>query len=117
MTEERMRILRMLEAGQIRAEEAAELLAALEKSPEAEPSHGRWLRIRVTDRATGREKVNVNVPLGLVEVAIRMGARFAPRTSSVDPQEILEAIRSGTVGKIAEVEDIESGEHVEIFVD
>lgn len=117
MAEERMRILRMLEAGQIRAEEAAELLAALEKPAETEPARGRWLRVRVTDRATGREKVSVNVPLGLVDVALRMGARFAPRTATVDPQEILEAIRSGTVGKIVEVEDMESGEHVEIFVD
>ncbi|MGC8873024.1 MAG: SHOCT-like domain-containing protein [Chloroflexia bacterium] len=115
MAEERMRILRMLESGQIRAEEAAELLAALEKRTES--TQGRWLHVRVTDRTTGREKVHVNVPLGLVDVAIRMGARFAPRTSSVDPQEILEAIRSGVAGKIVEVEDLESGEHVEIFVD
>jgi hypothetical protein len=114
MAEERMRIL---EAGQIRAEEAAQLLAALEKPGGSEPVQGRWLRVRVTDRATGREKLSVNVPLGLVDVALRMGARLTPRTGSVDPQEILEAIRSGTVGKIVEIEDIEGGEHVELFVD
>jgi len=123
MSEERMRILKMLESRQISAKEAADLLAALDKpQPPRAPAgpeavRGRWLRVRVTDLATGKVKVNVNVPLGLVDVALRMGARFAPKTETIDPQELLEAIRSGTQGKLVDVEDQESGEHVEMFVD
>lgn len=120
MSEERMQILKMLEAGQVNAKEAADLLHALEKPkapPEASPMRGRWMRVRVTDLATGKTKVNVNVPMSLVDVGIRMGARFMPKTESVDPQEVLEAIRSGESGKMVDVEDSESGEHVEIYVD
>lgn len=120
MSEERMQILKMLEAGQISAKEAADLLHALEKPkapPEAPPMRGRWMRVRVTDLATGKTKVNVNVPMSLVDVGIRMGARFMPKTASVDPQEVLEAVRGGESGKMVDVEDAESGEHVEIYVD
>lgn len=120
MSEERMQILKMLEAGQINAKEAADLLHALDKPkapPAAPPLRGRWMRVRVTDLATGKTKVNVNVPMSLVDVGIRMGARFMPKTESVDPQEVLEAIRSGESGKMVDVEDAESGEHVEIYVD
>jgi len=123
MSDERMRILKMLESRQISAKEAADLLAALDKPqpPKAtggpEAMRGRWLRVQVTDLATGKVKVNVNVPLGLVDVALRMGARFSPKTETIDPQELLEAIRSGSKGKLVDVEDQEKGEHVEIFVD
>jgi hypothetical protein len=120
MSEERIQILKMLEAGQINAKEAADLLHALEKpktAPPAPPMRGRWMRVRVTDLATGKTKVSVNVPMSLVDVGIRMGARFMPKTESIDPQEVLEAIRSGESGKMVDVEDAESGEHVEIFVD
>lgn len=119
MSEERMQILRMLEAGQIKAREAAELLAALEKpKPEPEPSiRGRWLRVRVTDLRSGKPKVSVNVPLGLIEVALRMGARFMPKDVSLSPQEIMELIRSGHAGKIVEIENEEDGERVEVYVE
>lgn len=121
MSEERMQILKMLEAGQIKAKEAADLLAALEKprpaEPEAATTRGRWLHIRVTDLASGKTKVNVNVPMNLVDVAVRMGARFTPKTESFDPQELIEAIRRGGMGKVLDVEDQEDGERVEIYVD
>ena len=120
MSEERMQILKMLESGQINAREAADLLHALEKpktAPEPPPTRGRWMRVRVTDVTTGKVKVNVNVPMSLVDVGIRMGARFMPKTESYDPQEVLEAIRGGETGKLIDVEDVESGEHVEIYVD
>jgi hypothetical protein len=120
MSEERMQILKMLEAGQINAKEAADLLHALEKPkapPDMPPTRGRWMRVRVTDVASGRVKVSVNVPMSLVDVGIRMGARFMPKTESVDPQQILEALRGGETGKIIDVEDSDSGEHVEIYVD
>jgi hypothetical protein len=115
-----MQILKMLETGQISAKEASDLLAALEKpkpQPEAAATRGRWLRVRVTDLTTGKVKVNVNVPLNLMDVALRMGARFTPKTSTVDPQELLEALRSGQTGKVIDVEDQSDGERVEIFID
>ena len=124
-TEERMQILKMIEEGTISAKEGAELLRALDKgkphSQSPEPLKGssnpRWFRVRVTDMANGRNKVNVNIPVGLVNVGLKMGARFAPEVEGVDFEEIMDAIRSGQQGKIMDVTDEEGGERVEIFVE
>lgn len=124
-TEERMQILNMVAEGKISAEEGAKLLAALEPerkrrepaAPMSEPSAPRWFRVRVTDLETGRSKVNVNLPMSLVDVGTRMGARFAPELESMDLSEIIEQIKSGAQGKIVEVEDAEDGERVEIYVE
>ena len=113
--EERMKILKMIEDGKISAEDGAKLLAALSDSrksaapPAPMPLGGeaRWFRVRVTDLATGKTKVNVNIPMGLVNVGIKMGARFAPGLDSEQMDVIAEALKSGAVGKIVEVSDEE----------
>jgi hypothetical protein len=125
--EERMQILKMIEAKQITAEEGAKLLTALgEKDknnnasgPQPSPAtSGRWFRVRVTDLKTGRRKVNVNIPLGLVDVGLKMGAKFAPAgLEGLDVNQILTAMKSGTQGKVVDVEDEEDGEHVEVFIE
>jgi hypothetical protein len=125
--EERMQILKMIEAKQITAEEGAKLLAALEDrkgagesgAPEPSPgTQGKWFRVRVTDAHTGKRKVNVNIPLGLVDVGMKMGAKFAPAgVEGLDMNQIIAAIKAGGTGKIIDVEDEEDGEHVEIYVE
>jgi hypothetical protein len=124
-TEERMQILKMVAEGTITAEEGAKLLAVLEpekKAPQVHmmasgPSEPRWFRVRVTDLETGRNKVNVNLPMSLVDVGTRMGARFAPELEDLDFHDIIEQVKSGAQGKIVEVEDLEGGERVEIYVE
>ncbi len=125
--EERMQILKMVENKQITAEDAAKLLAALEdrdrKSdipvpPPSPSTQGRWFHVRVTDLKTGKRKVNVNIPLGLVDVGLKMGAKFAPAgLEGLDMNQIMAAVKSGGEGKIVDVEDEEDSEHVEIFVE
>jgi hypothetical protein len=120
--DERMRILKMVEEGKITPEEGAKLLSALRESGKeqapAAPSRPRrkgWLRVRVTDTATGRTKVNVNLPLGLIDAGMNIATQFAP---DVNLTEIADAVRSGELqGKIVDVFDEEGGEHVEVFVD
>ncbi len=123
-TEERMQILRLVAEGKISAEEGARLLAALEPERRREPppppgggSAPRWFRVRVTDMASGKNKVSVNLPMSLVDVGARMGARFAPELEGVKFQDLIEQIKSGAQGKIIEVEDAEGGERVEIYVE
>jgi hypothetical protein len=121
-TEERMQILKMIEEGKISPEEGAKLLSALgKKQAVASASQGmpeaRWFRVRVSDPETGRSKVNVNIPIGLVNVGVKMGARFIPEDADIDIEELFEQIRSGAHGKIMEVIDEDSGEHVEIFIE
>jgi hypothetical protein len=120
--EERLRILQMIQEGKITAEEGANLLQALggagKGKPPASPTRDpRLLRVRITDLNTGKTKVNVNIPMGLVNVGVKLGARFAPTHANIDYDEIMDAIKSGASGKLADVEDLESGEHVEIWVE
>ncbi len=123
-TEERMQILRMIEEGTISATEGAALLRALDQSgsgPAKEPLKGattpRWFRVRVTDLNTGRNKINVNIPLGLVNVGVKMGARFVPDMESAQYEQLMESIRSGQTGKVIDVMNNEDGERIEVFVE
>jgi hypothetical protein len=123
-TEERLQILRMIEEGKISAVEGADLLRALDRDDGSKPvqplkgaSAPRWFRVRVTDLNTGRNKVNVNIPMGLVNVGIKMGARFAPNVEGLDFETISDAVRSGAHGKVVDITDDEGGERVEIFVE
>jgi hypothetical protein len=119
--EERMQILKMVEEGKISAEEGAKLLAALAagKSVPTKREGGapKQFRVRVTDLNSGRNKVNINIPMSLVNVGLKMGARFAPDIEGVNFDEIMEAVRSGSQGKIVDVVDEEDGERVEIYVE
>ena len=121
--EERMKILKMIEEGKLSAEEGTKLLAALNvkrptslRSP-GTPGGAKWLRIRVTDTRTGRSKASVQIPIGLVDAGLKIGAHFAPEVDGVDMSNVMEALRSGVTGKIIDVTDEEDGEHVEIYVE
>ncbi|MBI3361293.1 MAG: hypothetical protein HY023_09300 [Chloroflexi bacterium] len=123
--EEYTKILKMVESGKLTAEEGAKLIAALDESRKSESRAGgneasgeaRWFRVRVTDTATGKTSVNVNLPLGLVDIGLKMGARFSPEIEGMNMQRIVAAIKSGGVGKIFDVTDAEDGQHVEIFME
>lgn len=109
MNEERMQILKMVEAGQISAEDAARLLDALDgpaPGPEG-PAAGRKLRIRVTDRETRKKKVNLTIPIGLAKIA----AKFVPpktkkklASEGVDFDAVLSQAVSENIGKVVDAE-------------
>ena len=123
-SEERMKILKMIEEGKLSAEEGTKLLSALSDRrlptpprPPGSSGSPRWLRIRVTDVRTGRSKASVQIPLALVDAGMKIGAHFAPEVEGVDMSNVMEALRSGVTGKIIDVTDEEDGEHVEIYVE
>lgn len=124
-TEERLKILNMVAEGKITAEDGAQLLNALKdadrrSSPSgpgsAQGDEGRYMRILVSG-LDGKQRVNVNIPMNLVNVGLRMGAKFAPEMDGVDLEDLMSAIRGGARGKILDVTDNDSGEHVEIYVE
>ncbi len=122
MREDRQKILQMVSEGTIDASQGVELLNALKTEgnpdqPRTSTGKASWFRVRVTDLETGRTKVNVNLPFGLVRAGIKMGKRFAPEMEDLEWDEVVDAIDEGALGKLIDVEDIESGEKVEIFVD
>jgi hypothetical protein len=119
--EERMKILKMIEEGKVSAEEGTKLLSALSNANRPvgglAASGAKWLRVRVTDVASGRSKATVQIPISLMEAGMKIGAHFAPEIDGVNMDQLMEALRTGTTGKIIDVVDDEDGEHVEIFVE
>jgi hypothetical protein len=120
-SEERLKILKMVDEGKINAEEGAKLLSALSESRKTVkkttlqgPGSARWLRVRVTDMVTGKAKATVNLPLRLVDAGLNIASQYAP---GVAFDELVEAINAGAEGKIIDVMDEEDGEHVEIFIE
>jgi hypothetical protein len=117
--EERNRILEMVEQGQVSASQAAQLLDALvpERERASERVRNRLVRVRVTDLSSGRQKANVTIPLGLVNVGLRLGARLAPQISGSALEELLRSVQRGASGRLLEWQDLEEGERVELFVE
>jgi hypothetical protein len=126
-TEERMKILQMIQEGKISAEEGAKLLSALSSSAKKKPQargigrrrfSARWLRVRVTDMGTGKAKVNVNLPLSLVEAGLNIAGHFADDIEMDDIMgAIYDAIEENMTGKVIDVVDGSDGEHIEIFIE
>ena len=115
----RIEVLKMVEAGQLSAADAAARL-----TPPARPvvatkptGHMRSLHVRVTDLDTGRPKVTVNLPMSLVQVGLTFGSKFAPELDGLDWQAIVDALNDETTGRLVEVEDLEKGERVEVYAD
>ncbi len=71
------------------------------------------LRIRVSNAVTGKSKVNVNIPVGLV----RLGLRFIPQSANIDAEKIMHALDTGLKGRIVDVVAEDEGTHVEIYVE
>ena len=64
-----------------------------------------------------RASVNVNLPINMVNVGLKMGARFIPEFEGLDLEELGEALRAGVTGKIIDVVDEEDGSHVEVYIE
>jgi hypothetical protein len=77
----------------------------------------RWLRVRVTDSGSGRPKVNVRMPISLVNLGLKIGARYTPEIEGLDLSGLLEAAQMGEAGPFVDVYDDEDGEHVEVFLE
>ena len=119
MTDEKLRILKMLEEKKITAEEAAKLLDAV-KGADAESQKNRFLKVKVWDKGSDRAKVNVTLPLGLVKWGLKMApdsAKAKIAEHDVDLKVVTEALEKGITGKIVEVDEDEKGEHVEVWLE
>jgi hypothetical protein len=137
--EERTKILMMIQEKKISAEQGIQLLQVLDESGgQGQPTRpsiptaqggspetgaiptgraGRWFRVMVTDINTGKTRVNVRLPVGLVSAGIKMGARFAPQVEGLDSEQIMAFLDSGETGRIVDVYEEGAGEHVEVFIE
>lgn len=128
MKEEIKKIFKMIQDGHITAEEGEKLLEAMgdDKSDissydsQAPRSTPRFLKVRIAE--DGKNKVNVTIPISLVEVGLKIGAKIGPKFApeaevlqDIDFEELMQAIREGARGKLVDIED--DGDKVEIFVE
>ena len=129
MNEERMRILKMIQEGQLSAEEGARLLEALERPttertrPTSEwelPGGAKSIRIRVFDQSTGQEKVNFGVPI----VLAKMFGSFIPESQrdhleshGIRIDDLLRAVETGKVGSVVDINNTERNERIEISIE
>ena len=132
-SEERLQILKMIQEGKITAQEGAELLETLDSKPSGRSTQPpgrsappdvppenyapRWFRVVVTDTTTGKTRVNLRLPVSLINAGMKMGARFSPQVEGMDPELLQNFLRSGTIGKIIDVVDDNEGEHVEVYIE
>ena len=130
-SEERLKILKMIQDGKISVEQGMTLLEAVgtANKPGAQsaanpfptaPTHphaARWFRVRVTDMDSGRVRVNIRMPINVVTTGFKLGARFSPEVEGMDMTQLMDAIRSGETGQIVDVVDEKDGEHVEVFLE
>ncbi len=136
MTDDKLRILKMLENGTINANEAAELLNAIQNepivkanaelmsvvTPEGEQKRAKWMRIQVTNTKTDKKMVNIRVPLALIRWA---GKSQMLKTINIgdgkkldlDDDLINQALNNGEPGIFVDVEDEDDGEHVIISLE
>ena len=129
-SEERLKILKMVQEGKISADQGATLIEALEDNnknqrqpnrhePPTNPTgkSSRWFHVRITDSGTGRTRVNVRLPVSLINAGIKMGARFSPEVQGLDMEQLLQFINSGETGQMVDVVNEDDGEHVEVFIE
>lgn len=128
MNDEIKKILKMVEEKKITAEEGGKLIDALDENAYNVPAETantsqkgnkpRFLRIHVD----GDEKVDVNIPLSLVEFGMKFGMKVGPKFSpqmkeleGIDFKEIIDAVKNGATGKIVDIHT--QDETVEIYVE
>lgn len=134
----RIEILELLSNGKITAAEAADLLSdtaapATEKTapqPEKaaapapppasvgetgkEPS---WFRVRVANLETGKNRVSVNIPVHMMKFGLKIGKRFSPEIENLDWNELTDMVQDMKSGMLVDVQDADSNEHVQVYLD
>ena len=139
----RQEILDLLAKGKISAAEAADLLNSAKEAkptPEmaaptapaapAEPiktqtivkqvengAKPSWFRVRVRNLETGKNKVSVNIPIRMLNFGLKIGNRFAPELADLDYNELTGMMDEIGIGMLVEVEDEDSNEHVQVYVE
>ncbi len=126
--EERDRILQMVESGQVTATQASDLLDVLDEEPgqaqerafeRTKERRERTLRVRVTSLKARQQKVYAiaALPISVIHASLRLGARIIPQLNNNALYDLLRAIETDSTGRLLDLQDLERGERLEIFVE
>lgn len=87
-------------------------------APGKDDGRPRWLKIRVRDLDTGRNRVSVTLPIGFVNFGLGIARRFgADFDDNQQIDEIWRLVKEGQRGMLIDVEDEEDNEQVQIYLD
>ena len=89
--------------------------------PEAERKDIKDMMIRIQVDSAAGDKIRVNLPLALVQIAMDTGIQMPqisgnPALQGIDWNQVMELIRHGAIGNLVEVESA-AGDVVRIFVE
>ena len=98
-----------------------EALPAVRVLPPAERKDPKDMLLRITVDSADGDRVRVNLPIALVEVALEIGMAMPQVNGNealkgVDLKKVLEMVRLGCVGNLVEV-DSADGDKIRIFVE
>lgn len=110
MNEDEMKVLKMIEAGTITAEEGMRLLEAIGQTDKVKPSRSRRnvkaIRLHIQDDSKS-SPVDIKLPIGLFKAGIRIGEKFSPELqqamSEINYEEIMQSVEEGILGEIMTV--------------
>lgn len=110
-----------LKAAEAPEAEEAEAFIAVDELPPA-PAGGsakppRWLRIRVAELDSGKNKVTVNIPFGMVKFGMGMARVFSPKAQEIDLESLGDFMQTAVPGVLVDVQDAEDNEHVRIYLE
>jgi hypothetical protein len=134
----RKEILELLGQGKITADEAAKLLAdaanpveetavppqSLKIEVEEEPvkktyngSSPSWFKVRVSNLETGKNKVSVNIPVRMLKFGMKIGKKFTSELDDLNWDDITGMVNDMQIGMLVEVQDEDSNEHVQVYLE
>jgi hypothetical protein len=119
--EERDRILSMVAARQLSAEEAGQLFDTLVEEPVQSPPkpQNRTIRIWISDMTTRHRKVNMTatLPVSALRISLRVLGGLVPQLRDGRAEEIVSALENSVTGRVIDLQDLEDGKRIEVFIE
>lgn len=128
MSQEKLKILEMIQSKIITPSEGAELLHAIDKDEKTEVKSlkkNAFKMFKIKILSADGDKVNVQIPLEFAKVALKSQNKrgkvmkldkLNDMNVDLDFDAILDMIESGTIGKIVDIES-NDGDKVEIVIE
>ncbi len=124
MSQEKLKILEMIQNKTITPKEGADLLSALDEKNESlkPPKKQAFKMFKIRIKSADGDKVNVQIPLEFAKVALA-SKKGIPKLDKINEMDvdidfnmILDMIEAGTDGKIVDIES-NDGDIIEIVIE
>ncbi|MBP6909354.1 MAG: hypothetical protein KBC18_02890 [Candidatus Saccharicenans sp.] len=86
---------------------------AVQENPKIQPAgEAKWLKVLIVDKATGKEKVKVTLPLSLVEIFARCAGKeeikMDGKNQNLNVEQLIEQLKKAGSMSIVEIDDEEA---------